>query len=184
MMHFGLKRTTGWKPVPRRRAGFTILEVGVIFTLSTMLVALAVVLFSSLLQAQQQVKKRDRIRRELMRLDVFLRRDAHAATSAKIAEPDTCTLRDEQGSQWRYRADGPTLVREASKNDKVTQREVFHLIAGAQSSWSQEPVGSRQMLKLKIVFPKATGRTSRQTDYDGEVLIGRIVPNAGKEAQP
>jgi type II secretory pathway pseudopilin PulG len=181
----GRQRRTGWKPILRKRAGFTILEVGVVFTLSIMLVALAVVLFSSLLQAQRQTKQRDRLRRELMRLDVILRGDAHAATAAKIGEPNSCTLEDEQGNRWAYRAEEAALVREFYKDDQLAQREVFHLSAGVQTKWTTEAVGTRSLIKLKVSFPEPKGRMpSRLPDYQADILVGGIAPNAVAGVQP
>jgi hypothetical protein len=169
----------------RRRAAFTILEVGVLMTLSVLLVSLGVVIFSSLLQAQRQTLQRDRLRRELMRLDHLFRRDVHAATEAKVSAPSSCELTDAQGNRWHYQANDLGIVREHHQGDELKQREVFRFLPGSDMKLTLESSGSRMLLNMNIDLPQASGRSpGRHPSYQGRALIGGLQPAGPQEEQP
>jgi Tfp pilus assembly protein FimT len=162
-----------------QRAGLTLLEVAVIVTLSSLLMALAMMLFSALLHAQRQTLLRERARREFVRLDAMLRNDAHMATSAKLAGEDECELLGQQGNRWTYRADDGSLVREHIRDEQVRQREQFYLSPGAEVKFGEKRIGSRILLQLQIKPPQIADRvTNRLPGYTGQMLVGGMQPVA------
>jgi hypothetical protein len=169
----------------RPRAGFTILEVGVLITLTALLVSLGVVMFSSLLQAQRQTLQRDRLRREFMRLDHLFRRDVHAATEAKVDAPNSCELTDAHGNRWQYQANDQGVVREHRRSDVLKQREQFRFLPGSDLNFALEKSGTGTLLKVKIELPPASGRSpARQPSYQGQALVGGLQPARTREEQP
>lgn len=169
----------------RARAGFTIIEVGILMTLTALLVSLGVVMFGSLVHAQRQTLQRDRLRREFMRLDHLLRRDVHAATAAEMIADGECLLHDSLGNRWTYQVSDIGLLRIHSRNGDQKQRELFSWPKGTELNISVEPAGKRKLLLLTIDPPITSGRApARQPTYRARVLVGGLQPVTSREVDP
>jgi Tfp pilus assembly protein FimT len=167
----------------RNRRGITLLEVGIVLALSSVLLSIVALLFSSLLQAQRQFSLRERQRRELARIDAILRSDGHAATTAVAGDTGTCELKSESGESWTYRSGNDGLIRERAQAGKIVQRESFQLPAGTRSEFRVVNSGSRSLLHLDLRPPEQASSRLQAMGYHGQILVGGMVPTA-KEEQP
>ena len=157
------------------RPGFTLVEMMVVITLSSLLGMISVMLFSALLKSQRQFSQRERQRRELARIDAILRSDTHAASMVAAQNGETCELKNAAGETWTYRRADDNLQRVRSNAGKVVQRESFRLQAGTKVEFQVSSEGKRTWLAVNLEPPAVTA-------WHGKFLIGGLVAKAAEES--
>ncbi len=167
------------------RRGISLIELGTVLAITSVLLMTVAVLFSSLLQGQRQFLLRDRQRREFARLDAMLRSDAHAANVVVSQGPAECELKNNEGDRWTYRASDDKLTRERFQADKLVQRESYYLRPGTKINFSVKAEGDRSWLLLELEPPSAVTTTGAVfTSYSGQMLVGGMLPGASVKEQP
>jgi prepilin-type N-terminal cleavage/methylation domain-containing protein len=159
-----------------RRRGITLIEMLVVMVVTSLLLAMGVVLYSAVLKSQRQFSLRERERRELSRIEAALRSDTHAASVAEVKEPDQLELKRSSGDAWAYRREADRLLRTRSKDGVAVQREEFHLQPGAVVEFRLQQAGKRTWLAARIETPTASGHAPGElVPWESKFLIGGLV---------
>ena len=155
---------------PRR--GFTLIEVAVVVSITSVLFALSATTIVALLKLERQFASDASLQRALGRLSDHLREDAHQAVTAQCER--MCALEMGEGTTVRYAFETPAVVREVRRGDTVEHRDSFTLGRDAKVEFVLESVGSRQLVLMTIDFSAAEGRT-RISQVAGPLEIAAAV---------
>jgi prepilin-type N-terminal cleavage/methylation domain-containing protein len=133
----------------RQRAGWTLLELSIVVTISSIIFMLAAVTLAGVFRVKMQMAGDTEQDVSIARLATRLRADAHDALSAKIA--DGCELKLADGRTIRYAIVPAGVLREVAKAGVVEHRDSFRLPKRAQAAFSSSDQEHGQLLKLAIV---------------------------------
>lgn len=133
MMIFG-PTTTQTIRRPRRRTAFTLVELLLIVTIFTFLLAGVAVALGTLLRAKGQLQDDLERSSQVARLVKQLRADAHRAVTAE--EPDDTTIVfHSQQMQIKYLTETNRIVRTIVDGEETLHREVFPLATKTSIRW-------------------------------------------------
>ena len=167
----------------KTRRGYTLLEVMVTVTLSSLLLVTGVMLYSALLNSQRQFSLRQRQRREVSRIEAILRSDTHAASAVEAKNAESCELKNAAGDTWTYRRDDDSLLRVRAKAGAVVQRESFRLQPGTKLEFRVNREAQRLWLAVSLEPPPSAGpKVAPASSWQGKFLIGGLVAERGEEA--
>ena len=172
------------KTVPRKRAGWTLVELMVVIALMTLLLSTSAILLTSLFRSQQSLANGLENQSIRARLGVQLRSDAHGATSAKCDSPQSCDFVLPSGEIVHYEMIEAALHRELRKADAVTQRETYPLAHG-QATFSLDESRELPLVRLSIQDepePRKYASASRSSLL--EAAVGTLPPKSGRRAAP
>jgi hypothetical protein len=130
------------------RRGKTLIEVMVLITLTTVVMASSATTLIALFRVERQLAQDGETRQGLSRLASRVRADAHAAIGCQAG--DECTLTLPGGEALRYAVRDGRLWRERLVGDEVQHRDSFPLAAGSTARFEVEPLGKKQALRLSI----------------------------------
>ena len=149
-------------PRRKQRRGHSLIELLVVISVGSALLAVSVGLLHTLLQMQQGGRKHLQQRRTLERLADQFREDVHAATQVRAtaagpgqAEGPGWELPRDPEHTVEYRLQEDNLVRTERQKDKVLRRESFALPQGATVSMETPKMGIAEtapgLVTLRIV---------------------------------
>jgi prepilin-type N-terminal cleavage/methylation domain-containing protein len=142
----------------RRRTGFTLIEVAVVVSITSVLFALSITTIVALLRVQRQIQT-DAVRdAAIARLADRLRADAHAATSADCTSG--CKLDLADGTTIHYAFTAPSVTREVRRAGAVEHRDSYFLGKDAAAAFSLEGTGDKHVVMVKIAAPSGPGGPS------------------------
>ena len=167
---------TAWKTVPRRRyrrqrSGWTLLELSIVVTISSIVFMLAVVTLAAMFRVKVQMAGDTEQDVSIARLASRLRTDAHEAVDAAVK--DDCELKLADGRTIRYAASPTGVVREVANAGQVEHRDAFRLprrakvvfqrlsrIAASSLHWQLPPPICRTS---RMVLPPGPSKSSRRS---------------------
>jgi len=171
------------RPRRRQRRGHSLIELMVVITASSALLAVTVALLHTLFQMQQGGRKHLQQRRTLERLADQFREDVHAATQLRSvaagkgqAEGPGWELPRDAEHKIEYRLQGKELLRTERQKDKVLRRESFVLAPGATVAMGMAET-TPGLVTLRIVPPLASeGQPAGQPRGAGAASPGAASP--------
>lgn len=170
-----------------RSAGFTLVEVLLVVSLSSIVLCTVGVIFHSLHSAQRSLGEHQTAIDNIARLADQFRADVHSASSAQItpAAPssdnqsphDMLKLSQPGQTQVDYETDGNCVTRVARSGDQITQRESYALPERCQVQWRLDDlsgVGSTaQRASAHLSYP--LGDQELQFSDERQLRIDAIV---------
>jgi prepilin-type N-terminal cleavage/methylation domain-containing protein len=151
----------------RPRPGFSLIEVLVVITISSALVAAAVGLIHTMIRLQRGDEERIRAESAMEGLAEWFRDDVHAATALRpIAAPPGQASRPAwellltPSRKVEYRAEDGRLLRLEQEGNKLVHREAFRLPRPAVVSIEAVDPGSPKLVRLRIAVPAAVAAES------------------------
>ena len=151
----------------RPRRGFSLIEVLVVITVSSALVAAAVGLIHTMLRLQRGDQEQVRAEWALAGLAERFRDDVHAATALRpIATPPGQPSRPAwllpltSRREVEYRAEEGHLLRLEREGTKLVHREAFWLPRPAVVSIEAAAAGTAKLVRLQIAVPPAVAPDS------------------------
>jgi prepilin-type N-terminal cleavage/methylation domain-containing protein len=147
---------TAWKAVPRakprrhrrQRAGWTLLELSIVVTISSIVFMLAAVTLAALFRVKVQMAGDTEQDVSIARLASRLRTDAHDAVSAEVE--NDCELKLADGRTIRYAASPSGVVREVARSGEIEHRDAFRLPRRAKVAFSSHDEERGQLVELAI----------------------------------
>lgn len=139
----------------RRRRGISLIEVLVVITLSSAMVAAAVALLHALLRTRDVAQAGMVQRASIARLADTFRDDVHRATAFQPGE-----AKDSRAAQWTfgvgagravaYRVEQGELVREVREGNATARREFFVLPKDAKLAVTRRSEGKADLIEMSI----------------------------------
>ena len=143
-----------------RRRGWSLLEVTIAVTLTSVLLAATAVLLTMLFRSDRQIRGDLLQQQVLARLNWQFRADAHAATACEAGNDaaSRCRLTLADGRSVEYSWQPPRLSRVVSWDEETQQRDDFVLPQQAQVRFVVENRADRQFARLQIAPDDAPPR--------------------------
>ncbi|MFN0020646.1 MAG: type II secretion system protein J [Pirellulaceae bacterium] len=169
----------------RKRNGWSLIELVVVYPLMAMLVSGSAILLTVVFRSQQSLSNNSQQQASHARLAVDLRNDAHAAMSVQCESPLTCDFTVEGAESVHYEIKDRTLQRELRKREAVLMRENFPLQGlTAQFSIERSPQSTLVRLHLKSTpEPRKYSVVARSSLLEAAVGI-RPARNGKEESKP
>jgi len=139
------------------RRAKTLVEVMVIITILSVVLAASTTTLAALLKLERQFRRDAEQSTMLARLGAQFRGDVHQAKDAAVGED--CVLTWPDGRAVRYAAGDREITREVRRGDAVEHRDSFRLPAPAAVNLAkvEQPGGSLVRLTIRPSGPPATG---------------------------
>ncbi|MBC8353048.1 MAG: prepilin-type N-terminal cleavage/methylation domain-containing protein [Planctomycetes bacterium] len=121
-----------------RRTGFTLVELLVVLTVFTFLLASVALAIGTLFRAQGELQNELAQATVASRIAAQLRADAHFATSAEMIEEgdvDIVRLVLPNATKVDYATHPRRIIRTVTTSESETHREVFSMLEGTTTSW-------------------------------------------------
>lgn len=150
-----------------RVAGYTLIEILVVITIATFLLASLALAIGSLLRAK--VRLEDDLQRatQLARLDAQLRSDAHQAVSVEQPDPATIVFHM-QPQRIEYAVEAARVVRSQRQDETLLHREVFPLATKTTILWTisgeEGSTLSAQVLSATVTYEPEDPTKGREID--------------------
>ena len=137
-----------------KRQGFTLIEVGIAATISSLLAALGIALIYSLISVNSATKVQADQQRIVARLAETLRADTHCADSAKIedetAKVKRLVLKQSTERSVEYTLADGEIFRRVHSGEKQVAVDSFLLPAGMTFCVSLESAGQKTLVVLEL----------------------------------
>jgi len=175
-----------------RSAGFTLVEVLLVVSLSSIVLCTVGVIFHSLHSAQRSLGEHQTAIDNIARLADQFRADVHSASSAAImpaaqfgdqSSNDVFKLSQSGQKEIEYATDGNCVTRVVKSGDQITQRESYALPERCQVQWRLDDlpgVGSTaERASAHLSYP--LGDQELQFSDEKHLRIDAIVNLRGRE---
>lgn len=143
----------------RLRRGFTLIEVAVVVTITSLLFALSATTIVALLRVERQCAMDAASAQSLSRLVARWRADVHAATAANCEQG--CALARDDGRTVHYEFESPAVQREVRRGDTIEHRDAFLLAADSETTFSSKIAGEKSLVIMKVASPSEKLSQSR-----------------------
>jgi prepilin-type N-terminal cleavage/methylation domain-containing protein len=173
-------------------AGFTLVEVMLVISLSSIVLCTVGVIFHGLRSAQRALREHQTAIDNIARLAEQFRADVHAAASAKItpaaksgdseSPPDMLKLSQTREKDIEYAADGNCVTRMARLGDQITQRESYALPAQCQVQWRLDELSGSPAQRASAHLRYPLGDQGLEFSDQRQLRIDAIVNLRGPEA--
>jgi prepilin-type N-terminal cleavage/methylation domain-containing protein len=130
------------------RSGFTLIELAVVVTLTSVVLTLSAATIITLFRVERQFAGDAAQDFALARLASHWRADAHQATTAKMDAG--CELILPGGRTIRYTFASPAVIREVRRGDQLEHRDAFVLTRRSVAEFSVEPSGDGKIVQLMV----------------------------------
>lgn len=134
----------------RKRTGWTLMELLVVFPLMVILLSGAAILLTALFRSQGSLSSDIQSQTSRARLAVQLRSDAHAAMNVQCESPQSCGFTLPGDKTVHYEIKEATLHRELRRGDVVLEREQFPL-TGLEGTFSLDKSLELPLIRLSLV---------------------------------
>ena len=166
------------------RPGFTLIEMAVVVTLTSVVLTLSAATIITLFRVERQFASDAAQDFAVSRLASHWRADAHQATAAKI--DSGCELSLPDGRTIRYSFASPAVVREVRRGKDIEHRDSFVLTRRSVAEFSLELSGAREIVHLSVEPAKIPERAHatpvRPVSIAAAVDLYQLVPRM--ESQP
>jgi len=150
-------------------AGFTLIEVLVALTITSVMLAATALTLGTLFRSERNIRNELEHAQMVSRLAAHMRRDAHEASSAVI-EDGILRFASPSGLV-EYRREPRRIVRVALRDNTQQHLEVFPWAEGATSTW-EISAGLPAMVQVTIGWPDGMASTVRGPTQDILAVIG------------
>ena len=165
-----------------KRQAFTLVELMIMLSASSVLMALAVGLVHRSMSASSLAKARANHQRALVRLADQFRNDIHQGDAVDQLNADRLTLRLANGRLVDYVVENRHCRRQESLGDDRRSLETFELLSGARVAFEQDDKPARVTL---TVTREAAGHGAEPlVDAHVEAILGRRPKLHNPEATP
>ena len=124
----------------RSRAGFTLIEILTVLTITTFILASVGIVISSLHRLNRKLRDDFPADAQLARLGIQFRSDIHASQKIELIDANESNvgllLTTAEGHNIEYRSDQNRIARNVTRGDQAKRREEFVLRRGAEVDWS------------------------------------------------
>ncbi len=134
------------------RAGYALVELLVVISVNSVLMAVAVAALGSMLGSERQGQRHCEQTTNLMRMTDQFRQDvaaAREATAVAVESVDTLRLQGPDGRTIEFRRDGERLRRFEYRGSSIVRREAYTL---RELSGVAFTVGETKMITLRLSF--------------------------------
>ena len=165
------------RPNPRRRRGWSLLELLAVLTVVATLMTSAAGRVFQMLKIDGSARSRVVATGNLERLGRDLRADAHDATGPPDIGPDRVVLTRDDGRTAEYVVARRDVQRTVKKGGKVEHREGYRLPSAVAGRFEASRDGSRSVIAfvLNAITPEKNARPADPgyRDYRIEAVAGR-----------
>jgi prepilin-type N-terminal cleavage/methylation domain-containing protein len=137
-------RKSGHEP----RTGFTLIEVAVVVSITSLLFALSATTLVALMRVERQCAAEVAQDRAMAHLASHFRADAHAATAADCT--NGCEFNLSGGRTVRYAFSSPAVTREIRRGEEIKHRDSFLLGRDATVSFSRSDEHGGRLVILHL----------------------------------
>lgn len=163
----------------RHSNGFTLIEVMVSISVSSVLMVLSMGIVHRVLNLESNSRDQARVSRSLQRLSHDFRNDVHQAVDARQDQESLLILSLADESQITYRVLNEYVLREQVLDESTTQREYYNLPVDAAVSFTELDSPSRLEISVSRDL-KLVGIAPRPLLHI-VVEAGRLVRLAGQQ---
>lgn len=160
-----------------RRAGWALLELLVVISAVTVLLAMAAGLVFQMLRIDGAERSRVFAAANLERLARDLRGDAHASSGPSEGPADRMVLPQTEGRTVEYAVRPRDVLRTARRGDKVERREEYRVPTATRGRFESTRDGERTIVAFILdPDPSASGGKLADPGYRGfriEAMTGR-----------
>jgi type II secretory pathway pseudopilin PulG len=160
----------------RRRGGWALLELLVVITCATAMLALAVGLIFQMLKIDGAERSRVVASSNLERLARDLRADGHSASQTAEFAPGRLVLTQADGRSVEYAVRPRDILRTSRRGEKVDHREEYRLPEATVARFDSPSEGTRPMVAVVLSLDATRpGKTvdPGYRDYRIEAVLGR-----------
>ena len=168
------ERTVNRSARPRSASGKSLVEVMVVVTIVSIILAACTTTLAALMHVERQFRRDAEQTTTLARLAARIRSDAHQATALQAG--DACVLSMPGGEAIHYAADGRAIIREVHRGMTVEHRDAFRLPGDADIAFEAVEQSGGKLLRLTI---RGSGRpvpgspTVQDTTIDAALGLSR-----------
>jgi prepilin-type N-terminal cleavage/methylation domain-containing protein len=175
-----------------RAAGFTLVEMLLVISLSSILLCTVGVIFHGLHSAQRALGERQTAIDNIARLAEQFRDDVHAATSAQItpaaesannseSSHDMLKLSQPGQQEIEYATDGNCVTRVMKTGDQVAERESYDLPERCHIKWQLDDLSGSTAKRASARLSYPLGDHELQLSDQRQLRIDAIVNLRGRE---
>lgn len=153
-----------------RRHAFTLVELIIALSASSVLMVLAIGLVHRSMSASSLAKGRADDQQTLVRLSNQFRKDVHASSAAELSDSNQLRLQRPQGHSIDYAIDGSRCQREESLENGRRHRETYRLNQDSQLAFSQ--LSDPERVTLVVTRQWRGRREPALVDAHVEAVVG------------
>jgi prepilin-type N-terminal cleavage/methylation domain-containing protein len=176
----------------RGQTGFTLVEVMLVISLSSIVLCTVGVVFHGLRSAQRALGEHQTAIDNIVRLAEQFRADVHSAASAQItpvaesgdgeSSHDVLKLSQPNEKDIEYAADANRVTRVVRSGDQITQRESYALPERSQVRWELDDLSGSTAKRASAHLSYPLGDQELKLSDQRQLRIDAIVNLRGPEA--
>jgi prepilin-type N-terminal cleavage/methylation domain-containing protein len=168
------------KSAIRNRRGWTLVELIIVSTVMTLLLAIAASVTHTMYRAQRSTRHDATSRRILTRLSIHLREDGHAARQAEVGPADgggrrsrlTLAGGSQQTIQYIFHGDRGEIERTVLENKSQMARDTFPLPNNSSATFALIGQPASGVMVMKITQPAGGGPDGGERTLEIQAAIG------------